>query len=191
MIGPGSDKNNDTLKEWLCPLFWWVDRGGPVNQSDVFNINNDHTWSTWVNRIKYIWHIMGLSDSLSYSLSLYLILKLKLENINRFLEPCTHHCYLSPLCWGSEASHLISSNSELKKWVGPWVNSKCQKSLMRANREVVDAPFYDFGAETQEFQLLVNQNEQDFQFKRAEFQILFKQQCHVVLLFLSQPCCCC
>ena len=63
---------------------------------------------------------------------------------------------------------------------------------MRANREVVDAPFYDFGAETQEFQLLVNQNEQDFQFnKRAEFQILFKQQCHVVLLFLSQPGCCC
>ena len=54
---------------------------------------------------------------------------------------------------------------------------------MRANREVVDAPFYDFGAETQEFQLLVDQNEQDFQFKRAEFQILFKQQCHVVLLF--------
>ena len=54
---------------------------------------------------------------------------------------------------------------------------------MRANREVVDAPFYDFGAETQEFQLLVDQNEQDFQFQRAEFQILLKQQCHVVLLF--------
>ena len=54
---------------------------------------------------------------------------------------------------------------------------------MRANREVVDAPFYDFGAETQEFQLLVDQNEQDFQFPRAEFQILLKQQCHVVLLF--------
>ena len=53
---------------------------------------------------------------------------------------------------------------------------------MRANREVVDAPFHDFGAETQEFQLLVNQNEQDF-LKRAEFQIPFKQQCHVVLLF--------
>ena len=55
---------------------------------------------------------------------------------------------------------------------------------MRANREVVDAPFYDFGAETQEFQLLTRMNK-IFNLKGQNFK--FCSNSSVMWFFYSNP----
>ena len=55
---------------------------------------------------------------------------------------------------------------------------------MRANREVVDAPFYDFGAETQEFQLLTRMNK-IFNLKGQNFKSCSNSS--VMWFFYSNP----
>ena len=56
---------------------------------------------------------------------------------------------------------------------------------MRANREVVDAPFYDFGAETPEFQYLLTRMNKIFNFKGQNFKSCSNSS--VMWFFYSNP----
>ena len=56
---------------------------------------------------------------------------------------------------------------------------------MRANREVVDAPFYDFGAETPEFQHLLTRMNKIFNFKGQNFKSCSNSS--VMWFFYSNP----